>query len=142
MTKKWIRLVTVLGIIALQCQVLFAGNISFTNFTFTTIPYGEALNEVARMNKEDNEQRWYVTLTGSSGLSSTTDRALVVSGTVDSVFDVEAALVPIRSTTTSFNAEYYTDCYLPKGTNCKLYATGNQNMGIRYTISLSGRYTP
>ena len=142
MTKKWIRLVSVLGILALQCQILFAGNISFTNFTFTTIPYGEALNEVARMNKEDNEQRWYVTLTGSSGLSSTSERALVVSSRVGSVFEMDAALVPIRSTTTSFNAPYHPECYLQQGTNCMLYATGNQNMGIEYTISLSGRYTP
>lgn len=142
MMKKWIRLVSVVGVIALQCQVLFAGNVGFTNFSFTTIPYGEALNEVANMDKEDNEQRWYVTLTGSSGLSSTADRALVVSSRSSNVFEADAALVPIRSTTTSFSSSYYSEVYLQKDTNCQLYATGNQNMGTAYTISISGRYTP
>lgn len=123
----------------LSIQAVSAASVTFTNFSYTTSPYAETLEQVASKSKADNEQNWYATLTSSSGLSSSLDRALLTSNTSNSSLSLISALVPLYTSTTSIKEPYFV--YTKSGTNCKLYITGDQNNGGTYTVKISGRYT-
>ncbi len=139
MRKKIKIFLAALALMVLPCQAASAASVSFTDFKFTTIPYAESLKEVAAKTKADNEQNWYATLTSSTGLASGTARALLTSNTSNNSLELRSALVPIFSNTTSIKEGYFV--YTGKDSKCKLYITGDQNNGGRYSVTISGRYT-
>jgi len=64
---------------------------------------------------------------------------LLTSNTTNSSLELRSALVGIYSDTTKIKQEYFVKT--KKGTNCKLYITGDQNNGTKYKVKISGRYT-
>lgn len=139
MKRKVKTLIVALAVFMLPCQMVSAASVTFTNFSYTTTPYVETLTKVATKTKADNEQNWYTTLTSSSGLSSSSARVLLTSNTSNNSLELRSALVPVYSSTKKIVAPYYT--YTSKGTSCKLYITGDENNGVKYSVKISGRYT-
>lgn len=139
MKRKIKTLLATLALIALPSQMVSAASVTFTNFSYTTTPYTEVLEQVAAKTKADNEQNWYATLTSSSGLSDSIDRALLTSNTRNTSLELRSALVPIYKKTTGIKEPYFV--YTGKDSNCKLYITGDQNNAGTYKVTISGRYT-
>lgn len=141
MKTKILTFLTSLAVFFIPCQMVSASSVTFTNFSYTTRPYVESLQKITTKSKDDNEQRWYTTLTNSTGLGSTnsTARALLTSNTSSSSLELISPLVPIYSSTTSFNIGYYEP--INAGTTCSLYLTGSGDNGNIYSGYLSGRYT-
>lgn len=138
--KKRIRtLLAVLALTTLSGQAAMAASVSFQNFSYTTKAYDENWKQVTSKTKADNEQNWYVTITSSSGLSSSKARVLLNSHYMNDPYNTVSAPVGLLSTTKSIKQSYHTT--VNKGKNCKLYILGDENSGTAYTVKISGRYT-
>ena len=138
--KKLATFLAVAVLMTNPCKMASAASVSFSNFYYTSTPNCETWEKIVSKTKADDEQAWYATLTGSNGLSSTTDRAMFVSGrsSANSI-EPDSAPVPLYTSTKSIKCGYIT--YLKKGTKCWLYITGDENNKKAYRVSVSGRYT-
>lgn len=137
--KKIIAMGAVASMLVLPTYVAMASSVSFTNFTFTTIPNAEEWKTATSKMKVDNEQNWYITLTQKSGLASKEVRALAISN------DVNPAMqglnpYPLKSTTASSGAIKYQK-QASKNKTYYLYVSGNENVDQAHKIVISGRYT-
>ncbi len=138
--KKLVTFLAAAVVMAVPCKITSAASVSFSNYSYTSTPNCETWSKIVSKTKADNEQTWYATLTASSGLSSTVDRAMFVSGRASAnSIQPDSAPVPLYKSTTSVKCGYIT--YLKKGTKCWLYITGDENNKNSYKVSVSGRYT-
>lgn len=122
-----------------NCPKVSAASVTFSNFSYTSRANMEAWQPIVAKTKADNEQNWYATITGSTGLSSTVDRAMLTSSTSANSMEPRAGLVPLYTYTTRIIDSYF--LYTGKGSNCKLYILGDQNNKVSYKVTVSGRYT-
>ena len=139
MKKKIKILMSMVAVFLLAGQIVSAASVSFTNFSYTTTPLDEAWQQVVAKTKADNEQNWYVTLTGSYGFDAIKPRAYFTSNTENNYWEAISNSVPILYSTSSIVEEYFV--YTPAGSDCKLFIHGDENNFYAYTVNVSGRYT-
>ena len=137
--KRMVPIVMLAFLAIANCPKASAASVTFTNFSYTTTPYSESWRQVARKVKADDEQNWYATLTGSTGLSSTIDRAMFTSSTTNDFSNPRSTPVPLYSYTTRIVNPYY--IFTGKNSDCKLFILGDENNSGSYKVTVSGRYT-
>lgn len=139
-TKKVLAVLATAALILAPSVKAQASYVTFTNFTFTTIAGSESYNQVTHRVKPDAEQTWYLTFTSTTGLLTNDASPFAVSAKNESQARSTYRWIPLTASLKS-NQVYDSWMGIGKGTDCKLYVSGNNNAAHSHTITISGRYT-
>lgn len=141
--RKVAMLLAVVTVVGLPAGNVLAASSPFTNFKLTTVPNSESYKDIVAKKKADNEQNWYVTLTSSKNLGTNGEpRAILTSATSTENASCSASKLGLYKNMSGIQKmRYPSSPKVKKGTVCRLFVTGNNNISKRYTITLSGRYT-